>query len=356
MTRLLVFLLIVTVSASAGAVELGSRQVAEKTDSHLHLNPGTPDGREGGEDMATAIPIPGLPFTDTGNTSDNINDYDPMCPYDGSTSPDVVYGYIPAQDEEVWVDLCGSGYDTNLAIFDENGLIVACNDDYYYDDPPCMNYVSFIEYALLSAGQQYYVIVDGYGGDSGDYLINMGFYDPCSLECVGVPEGEPPLMDSYEDVFNSGCGGPDPENNFTELVGDDAGLLTLCCKSGWYSSWDGMALRDTDWFRGVIGPTGAIEWTLDAERETYGFLLGPHNCNDVGAVEIMTAGPCLPASMTITGDPGQVVWLWAGPTVFSPPGGFEGFEYDYVSTFSGLGEGVVATDRTTFGSIKSLYR
>jgi len=35
--------------------------------------------------------IVGLPFSDTGNTSDNLDGYDAVCPYSNSTSPDVVY-------------------------------------------------------------------------------------------------------------------------------------------------------------------------------------------------------------------------------------------------------------------------
>ena len=58
-------------------------------------DPGTPDGREGGETVGDAFVIPALPFVDTGNTSDNIDDYDEDCPYTGSLSPDVVYAWAP---------------------------------------------------------------------------------------------------------------------------------------------------------------------------------------------------------------------------------------------------------------------
>jgi hypothetical protein len=58
-------------------------------------DPGKPDSREGGETIADAWVIYALPFNDTGNTSDNVNDYDEICPFSGSTSPDVVYAYEP---------------------------------------------------------------------------------------------------------------------------------------------------------------------------------------------------------------------------------------------------------------------
>ena len=33
------------------------------------------------------------------------------------------------------------------------------------------------------AGVQYFIVVDGYGGDFGDYLINITEFTPCVLEC-----------------------------------------------------------------------------------------------------------------------------------------------------------------------------
>ena len=41
---------------------------------------------EGGETIADAVEVP-FPFTDTGATCDNIDDYDEVCPYADSNSP-----------------------------------------------------------------------------------------------------------------------------------------------------------------------------------------------------------------------------------------------------------------------------
>ncbi len=355
MRYLLSFILIVSLVGSATAIDLGSFQKDLKNNNHVGMNPGTPDGRQGGEDMSTAFIINALPFSDTGNTVNNIDDYDVMCPY-GSNSPDVVYSFTPTHDELVRIDLCGSSYDTKVYVMDEFLQVIACNDDYYFQGDPCGTYVSLIEGAELIGGIEYFIIVDGYGGDSGDYIleiIGIQTPEPCILTCDGVPEGEPALGPDYDDFFNSGCGGPDAP--FQELIADSNGQLVFCGVSGWYDN-AGLDYRDTDWFTAIIGELGTIEWILDAEQETYAMLLGPNNCNDVAPIESIIAGPCSPATLLIQGNAGEVVWLWVGPTDFFSPLGFEGYEYNYVSTYTGLFAGVVATENVSFGSIKSLYR
>jgi hypothetical protein len=46
--------------------------------------------REGGEDISSAVEIPGdvtlLPYHDTGSTCGHLNDYDEVCPYASSTA------------------------------------------------------------------------------------------------------------------------------------------------------------------------------------------------------------------------------------------------------------------------------
>ncbi len=349
--------LVITLAGPAAAYDLENFQENTKTTTHIGQNPGTPDGREGGEDMETAIFINALPFSDTGNTSDNINDYDAVCPYSGSLSPDVVYSFAPTTDMAISVDLCGSLYDTKTYVMDGNLNIIACNDD-FYNDENCGQYTSYIEGVYLTSDTKYYIVIDGYGGDHGDYILNIHSYEPplpCVITCDGLSENEPALGPDYEDAYNSGCGGSAFGMPFQELDGGSHGELVFCGISGWYD-FQGSESRDTDWFTCIIGETGSIEWTLDAEQETYGFLLGPNNCNDVVVIESMACGPCDPYTLTIQGEPGEVIWLWVGPTEYSPPSGFVGYEYNYISTFSGLMVTVVATDRVSFDAIKSLYR
>jgi hypothetical protein len=68
----------------------------------------------------------------------------------------------------VTVDLFGSAYDTKVYIYDEDTALVACNDDFYSD------WTSKLENVAVESGVQYFVIVDGYGGDAGEYQIPTG--------------------------------------------------------------------------------------------------------------------------------------------------------------------------------------
>ena len=124
-----------------------------------------------------------VPYSDTGTTCGYNDDYDEVCPYSGSTAPDVVYGVIPDMDVIVDIDLLGSTYDTKLYVYDENLALVACNDDFYPD------YVSKIEQLALMGGVQYFIVVDGYYTSCGDYVL---FVTECIVETVGCPpEGIP---------------------------------------------------------------------------------------------------------------------------------------------------------------------
>ncbi len=138
--------------------------------------PGTPTqgDRVGGDTMADATVIPNpLPFSDSGDTSTFTNDYDAVCPYTGSTSPDVVYSYTACDDGALDITLCAnSAYDTKLYVFDAGGNEIACNDD------TCPGYVSELtaangEAVPIAAGASYFIVVDGYGGDMGYYTIDI---------------------------------------------------------------------------------------------------------------------------------------------------------------------------------------
>jgi len=356
MRHLLAFVLMIALVGSAAAVDLGSVQKDIKTDSHVGMNPGTPDGREGGEDMATAVVIGSLPFNDDGNTFDNVNDYDAVCPYSGSTSPDVVYSFTPAYDVIVAVDLCGSGYDTKTYIMDGAMNLIDCNDDAYFDDV-CGTYVSLIEGAALMAGTEYFIVIDGYGTDAGDYLVAVTEFipePPCVLECAGLAEGEPALGPAYEDAFNGGCNSPEfgaPWGDLT-AAGDANGELVFCGISGWTDTG-----RDTDWNYLVLGECGIVEVTVDAEQLTAVYTLTMTSCDDVAVDQSMTVGICTPGTFVVQGNPGDVIMLWFGAAEFTPPAGFVGYEYNYVATITGLdANGSVATEEVSFDGIKSLYR
>ena len=359
MRTVIVIGMILAVAATAGAQELGSspRQVIKNTPIQTYIAPD--ESRQGGDTIDDATPIDGLPFNITGSTAGYIGDYDEECPYD-SMSPDVVYSFVPQDDVVINVDLCGSSYDTKTYIYDPDLNLIACNDDFYFDDD-CGEYVSFIEAAPLTAGVTYYIVIDGYGGAYGVYLLNITEYVPCFLDCPAdaVAEGEPPLHDGYDDVYNNGCSSPDPGEHFQEINwinvdpgNPNDGQAWMCGSSGWFLSSSGGQTRDTDWFRVYALETGVMEFTVESEHPLYLFKLAPLDCATV-AVELQAIADCeAPATLTFPVTAGEEIWLWTGPTTFEGPV----TEFPYFMTVSNNTFNVIPTEELSWGGVKALYR
>ena len=319
-----------------------------------------PDGREGGEDFDTAVPIPALPYQDTGYTCDNTDDIDVHWPY-GSDAADVVYSLvIPEGSFMLTADLCGSEYDTKIAFFDADQEIFAANDDYYVG-PPCGEYVSKLIHYFPTGGDLIYIVVDGYGGDCGDYILEVTGepYQPCELAIPpgAMLEGEPELADGYEDTYNDGCAGlPEfPRLQLLEAAADNR--LDLHGLSGWYET-GGSAYRDMDWFLVRLDPDGdgQLVVTVSAQEETYVYELGPHDCDEVAVLQQSWTHECLEVSLTVTGVPGTLVWLMVRPGANHPPVWQVGHEYEYLLHLDGLADSVVRTEQRTWSSVKQLFR
>ena len=289
---LLLALVLVACAGASLAADTGHRQPT-KPSAGVVPNVPAPE-RQGGDTIGDAVVIPAIPFADTGSTT---------------------------------------GF----------------NDDSYPDD------VSLPENLPLVGGATYFVVIDGYGGDHGDYVISIVEFVPCVLECPpeGLPEGEPPIEDGYADDYNGGCNVPEYDNPFQHLYGDADGILVFCGVAGWYLMND-QTWRDTDWFVLHAGPTGSVEVTGDAELPTYLFEL-PHDCNVASVIQSIEIGDCAPNSMVMSYSPDGIIWLWAGSTTFAAPGPGWGHEYDYVLWFSGLAPQPVATETATWTAVKSLF-
>ncbi len=312
------------------------------------------DGVPVGETMADAIVISSLPFGDAGETCDNQDDYDAACDYP-STSPDIVYAFTPAATMQLDIDLCGTAYDSKVFLMDASLNILACNEDYYPPNDPCGGYVARLRGAQVSAGQQVYIVIDGYSGGCGTYQLSVDEFVSCELTCAGdILEGEPTLTAGYNDRFNSGCNTEGTSPAITSLQGDAAGELSFCGVSGFYGTT--TEYRDTDWFAITLGATGEVVWQLNAEQTTLGYVI-ELDCPNPGVYGLVIGGPCESGGLTIIGAPGQSIGLWIAPPVYVPPFGMIGNEYDYEFTLSGLSPHVaVSVESINWGSMKSLYR
>jgi len=299
--------------------------VAKKTIqdfSYKYLPPN--GGREGGENIATAIPIAAIPFNDFGFTCDNLDDYDAACP-DASTSPDVVYIYTPAANQIVDINLCGSGYDTKLFVFENSpDVVIDCNEDQYFPLDFCGAYVSAIFNLSLTGGNTYYFVIDGWGGDCGNYNISVVVSPDCSACLPGsTPEGEGDIPDGGIDTYNGGC--QSPGNLFSPLVLNQV----ICGRNNTYVT-GGANKRDADWYEITLNEPGTLYVSGYAE---YYFRLNirPRICPGAPLLaqalgegcELITISKNLPAGTYV---------IWALPAFLS--GMPEGQNYNFVATLN----------------------
>lgn len=334
--RFFILITIILVATTAMAINLDATAPLKST-SQVTPPVVDPDVlRQGGDTIADAVTIP-ISYEIAGTTTGYANDYDEVCPYDGSTAPDVVYSLNPAGDVAVNIDMAGSAYDTKIYVYDADLNLIACNDDFHPD------YTSKLEDVPLIGGMQYYLVIDGWGDAFGDYNLVIEEYEPCFLECpAGAQlEGEPPLVEGYIDTYNSGCSGEDTPDDFQPITNS-----VFCGVSGFYDT-----TRDTDWFLYTMPTSGMLEVTGDAEKATYMFELGPRDCASVAVIQNVIIGPCSEATMTIVGEPGSIVWFWVGPTTYGE-GVVEEFDYILISNV----EGPTAIENHSLTEIKGLFQ
>lgn len=316
-------MLVLVVNASAQLELLSARQ-PDKIETAAVPNIPNPE-RQSGDTIATAFVIPALPYAATGTTTGYNNDYDEACPYTTSTAPDVVYAFTPAHAMQINIDMYGSLFDTKIYLYDASLNLVACNDDYYPD------YVSALQRIDVSPTiAPYFLVIDGYGSEHGEYMLSVLEYVPCVLDSwYDVDEGEPPLDDGYIDSHNGGCNSPEFGNPFQALIANGQhGGFTFAGRSGWYV-FQGADWRDTDWFIVHLDYDGHISIAIDAEEPVFMFQLAPLDCETVAVVQTVSAGPCSPVTMDLHGSPYEQLWLWVGPQTFTPPSGFTGHEFRY---------------------------
>jgi len=338
----LVLIIILMAATSAMAINLDSTAPAKPV-TNVMPQPADPDVlRQGGDTIADAVAIP-IPYAGTGTTEGFVDDYDEVCPYTSSLSTDVVYSLTPESSMEIDIDMLGSAYDTKIYVYDQDMNVLDCNDDFHPD------YTSRIEGLALAGGMEYYLVIDGYGGASGEYVVTIDTFSPCALECPAGAEleGEPTIEDGYVDAHNGGCGNGGGVDNM-QTIAPTTGLF--CGQSGYYLSADGGASRDTDWFLVSLGAEGYTEITGDAEEASYMFELGPQDCNDVAVIQNYSIGPCSESTMTLVGPPDSQVWFWVGPQNF-----WDGDTHEFTYVLH-IYYGGVAVENHSLSGVKSLFR
>jgi hypothetical protein len=207
----------------------------------------------------------------------------------------------------------------------DSGTLVACNDD------ACgvSNYQSELTLVALTFGNVYFIVVDGYGGECGDYILLVESLGPCIPECPpgGLAEGEPECHDAYLDETHGGC---DSDPAVFSIIEPSDDPITICGQAGTYL-FDGGSRRDVDWYEISPDFAGSITLTLEAEFDAQIALVdaGP-GCGDITILADDSGSACETLSIETSLDAGTY-WLVV------VPGAFEGIpcSSEYVMTLEG---------------------
>ena len=298
--------------------------------------------QQGGDTVGSATVIPAIPYGIAGTTVGYVNDYFPPCAFAGnSVAPDVVYSYSPTVDQCIDVSLCESSFDTILMVVDAGLNVIGCNDDADCD----LALRSRVEGVSLSAGSQYYIIVDGWSTNAGEYVLEVTECPPpCEVTCPpgAFPEGEPNC--GIPDTYNGGCNST--PNVFTSLVCNDEGVL-VC---GTYGAEGGT--RDTDWYEIVMDAPGVITACVNGQYPTAVAILNP--VCPVTAADILDFqfGPECEA-VCATANVGAGTYR-----IFVGADGFDGFPClgTYVLRIAGYNCPPVGVEPANWSGVKSIFR
>ncbi len=229
------------------------------------------------------------------------------------TSPNIWYIYTPSMSGNATISLCGSSYDTKLAVYEgtcESLVSLGCNDD-------ACGVQSELEIPV-TVGNSYYIEIGGYSSNVGSGLLNISITQPCEFSCPSgsTPEGEPCIADEGDDVTNGGCNS-DPAVFGTMTCGE-----TVCGQWNTYL-FGGSNYRDTDWYLLEIAEWSDV--TLTAEGGfpiVFGFLEqtvpGQPGCENLTGyiAPYITADECVETSVSATLAPGTY-YVFVGGTVYT---------------------------------------
>lgn len=134
---------------------------------------------------ATVVSIGSFAFSNENATTDGPSE--PECQFccgDDNIGSDIWYRYNGLLDGRVTVSLCGSSYDTKIAVYEGDcpgvgGTLIGCNDD------SLCGLQSEIEF-FVSPGESYYIRVGGYNSAQGSGTFNLSFEASAVSSCLGV--------------------------------------------------------------------------------------------------------------------------------------------------------------------------
>jgi len=232
------------------------------------------------------------------------------------TSPNIWFTHEAITDDMVIVTLCGSSYDTKLAVYEGDDCsdlnLLGCNDDF-------CGLQSELQ-VQMESGKTYYIEVGGYSNNAGDGFISIYYPLHENVECgpESTPEGE-----VCGEEINNGCNADPPVFGIITCGEDICGEL-----------WADDNSRDTDWYEFTLD-----DWTI-CSFEAISDLpfimgivetgsMGSGDCNDAtGYLEPYITGDVFVNEQLTTTLPPGTYWVFVAPSVYDGYPCFEdGWQY-----------------------------
>ncbi len=204
-------------------------------------NSGTLD--EGGEtcadptDLGSALGTGVASGSTTGHTNDITNTgVEPAC-YQGfwgpsrGLAPDVTYRWTAPRTSTYTFSLCGSGYDTEISLWNLACPLsfpadYICGNDDAVNSCEIDDLLSRLECVSLEEGQQVLIVVDGYSTNSGDYTLGIS---DCNPVCAEAELNAPGALESTTCGAGRECDLIEAEDKQIAVHIPHSGLWSFSC-------------------------------------------------------------------------------------------------------------------------------
>jgi chitodextrinase len=261
--------------------------------------------------------------TDKNNTQYDIIPKEWLDDDMGST---VWFTFVAPSTGEVEISTCDmANFDTQLAVFtlkgcelDSNSVLIGANEDGPKNCATAGD--SYLTLTGLTAGQKYYLVVDGYGGNRGSFSIVLkdqitpGPINDEVVNAIELPvDGE--VKSGYTNAYATVRDG---EQNIRPVPAKDQD-----CTTGWCDE----QVDNSVWFKFVAPSDGKVKIsTCDlADFDTQLALYETSNVNDFSTFKLVAANDAGPADCSTFFDSFlPVEGLTAGKTYYVLVDGFDG--------------------------------
>ncbi|RZP29913.1 T9SS type A sorting domain-containing protein [bacterium] len=224
--------------------------------------------------------ISSLPFSAQYSNAGQPNNWD----VSGSDGSDIAYTLNLSEATTISITTCAaySNYDTKLQIFTANDQCTPVATSYYNDDYSCSysGLRASLPSSQLEAGQ-YYVVVDGYSGATGNYQIDISVVSGRNSAEQNTTDMNLPGMDDYP--------------RFTNTVGYDSEYEITKLRADGYMSWEVDEFLNNNDIDPIFtlrsGGTGTPKITLETGAgDSAAYYISGHGTNIISFQYIVATG------------------------------------------------------------------